>query len=80
MIAALLPAMPRLKLIRANALMFDRAEVLADFEREVIREAHDRVVLKGGVASAEEMRVVEDALEAMASAGRQDLTDKGLAA
>ncbi len=67
-------------LVRANAHLFSRAEVLADFEIRVIREAHDRVVQRGGVITANERRVVEDALAAMVSAPRQDLTDKGLAA
>ena len=55
-------------------------EVLADFERELIREVHDRIVLRTGVATASELQVVEDALAAMDAAGRQDLTDMGMAA
>ena len=80
MTAAQMPASPRLKALRANALMFYRAEVLADFERELIREVHDRIVLRTGVATASELQVVEDALAAMDAAGRQDLTDMGMAA
>lgn len=80
MTAAQMPASPRLKALRANALMFYRSEVLADFERDLIREVHDRVILRTGAASASEMQVIEDALAAMDAAGRQDLTDVGLAA
>ncbi|WEK38655.1 MAG: hypothetical protein P0Y50_08825 [Candidatus Brevundimonas colombiensis] len=67
-------------LIRANALMHTRREVLADFEAETVREAHDRVVLGRGVLSAGEARVVGDALAAMVAAPRQDLTAAGMAA
>lgn len=70
----------RMVLIRANAFMGSRRDVLAEFERDVIREAHHRVVRRGGVATAMEMAVVQDALAAMQAAGRQDLTDKGMAA
>lgn len=80
MTATQMPASPRLKTIRANALMFYRAEVLADFERDLIREVHDRIVLRTGVATVSELQVIEDALAAMDAAGRQDLTDMGLAA
>ncbi len=67
-------------LVRASAHMHNRGDCLADFERDTIREAFDRVVLSHGVMSADERRVVEQALEAMVLAGRQDLTDAGLAA
>ncbi|MEC7797463.1 MAG: hypothetical protein VX755_09090 [Pseudomonadota bacterium] len=67
-------------LIRANALMHSRREVLADFEAETVREAHDRVVYGRGVLSAEEARVVADAVSAMIAAPRQDLTAEGIAA
>lgn len=67
-------------LIRANALLFSRAEVLADFEIETIRAAHDRRVLGGGSVTEAELRVVRDALDAMLAAPRQDLTDADLAA
>lgn len=80
MTAASMPGSPRLKALRANALMFYRGEVLADFERELIREVHDRVVVRNGAATASELQVIEDALAAMDAAGRQDLTDMGLAA
>lgn len=80
MTAASIPTSPRLKALRANALMFYRGEVLADFERDLIREVHDRIVLRTGVATVSELQVIEDALAAMDAAGRQDLTDVGLAA
>lgn len=70
----------KLLLIRANSLMSARLEVLADFEAETVREVHDRVVYRGGVMSAAERTVVTDALDAMMTAPRQDLTDAGLAA
>lgn len=68
-------------LIRANAHLFSRSDVLADFEIETIKEMHDRVVQCGGAAMTRaERAVVETALEAMVLAPRQDLTDKELAA
>ena len=70
----------RMLLVRANALLHRRAEVLAEFEAQTIREAHDRVVLNGGALSPAERQVIEAALEAMVMAGRQDLTDQGQAA
>lgn len=73
-------ASDRLILIRAKSLLNQRAHVLADFEVQVIDQAHQRAVRNGGVATTAEMAVVEDALAAMIAAGRQDLTDKGLAA
>ncbi len=71
---------PRWLLVRANSLVFQRGEVLADFERETIAEAHRRVVREDGVMTPAERQVVEDAVEAMIKAGRQDLTAAGLAA
>jgi hypothetical protein len=67
-------------LIRANALMHSRREVLADFEAETVREAHDRVVYGRGILSANEARVVAEAISAMIAAPRQDLTSAGMAA
>lgn len=67
-------------LIRANALAHLRAEVLADFELATVREAHDRVVFRGGVLTEAERQVVQEAVDAMLSAPRQDLTCEGLAA
>lgn len=66
-------------LTRAKALLWRRAEVLADFEADTIREAHARVA-RGGAMSAAERQVVEDATAAMLAAGTQDLTNAGLAA
>lgn len=67
-------------LTRAKALLWRRDEVLADFEAETVREAYARVVVGGGVMSAGERQVVEDATAAMLAAGTQDLTSAGLAA
>lgn len=69
-----------LLLIRANALLHTRREVLADFEADTVRDAHDRVVYGRGVLTADERRVIDDAISAMIHAPRQDLTDAGLAA
>lgn len=69
-----------LLLISTNALMHTRREVLADFEADTVREAHDRVVYGRGVLTDDERRVIEDAMAAMIHAPRQDLTDAGLAA
>lgn len=69
-----------LLLIRANALLHSRAEVLADFEVDTIREAHRRCLAGQGELSGAERRVIEDAVAAMLAAPRQDLTDAGLAA
>lgn len=62
----------RMRLIRANALLFYRGEVLADFEQQLIREAHGRVVRDGGVATPAEWAVIDAATEAMTSAGCQE--------
>lgn len=67
-------------LFRARTLMLGRREVLADFEIRTIQEAHARLRTGLGVVSAAERVVIEDALEAMLTAGRQDLTAAGLAA
>lgn len=68
-------------LIRANAMLFQRGEVLADFEAGVIEEAHRRVVWqRGALPTQAELQVIQDALTAMLAAPRQDLTNMGLAA
>ncbi len=68
-------------LIRANAHVYQRAEVLTDFEIQTIREAFDRRIVRlGAPVTADERRVISEAMDAMVSAGRQDLTDMGLAA
>ena len=69
-----------LLVIRANALMHTRRDVLADFETETVREAHDRVVFGKGVMTTAERDVIQAALDAMQVAPRQDLTTAGLAA
>lgn len=69
-----------LLLIRANALMHSRGDVLADFEADLVREAHDRVVHGVGVLADAERVIVQDALDAMLAAPRQDLTAAGIAA
>lgn len=69
-----------LLMIRANALMHTRRDVLADFEAALVREAHDRVVHGKGVLTDAERQVARDAFDAMRSAPRQDLTAAGLAA
>ncbi len=71
------------RIIRANALMFNRGEVLADFERDTIQEAHRRLTrsrVELGCVTPAEWQVIDDAVEAMKRAPRQDLTDAGLAA
>lgn len=71
------------RIIRANALLFRRGDVLADFEADLIRSAHRRLVRSGdqpGQVTAAEWAVIDDAVEAMERAPRQDLTDAGLAA
>lgn len=68
----------RITLIRANALMFSKGEVLADFERDLLREVHGRPDLR--ITTPAEWHVIDAAIEAMTAAPRQDLTDKGLAA
>lgn len=68
-------------LIRANALLHSRAEVLADFEQALVREVHDRVIYRAGAApTPAELDVINDALSAMLSAPTQSLTTAGLAA
>lgn len=68
-------------LVRAKSHLHRRAEVLADFEAETIRDTFDRVIVRRSTPlSLEERRVVTDALDAMSAARTQDLTDKGLAA
>lgn len=75
------PLDTRLRLIRARALASSRSDVLADFEIELLREVNARVASDpGAVVTAAEWRVIDDAVSAMASAPRQDLTAAGLAA
>lgn len=70
------------RIIRANALMFTRSDVLADFEIELIKEVHGRLTgsLFSRVVTPAEWSVIDDAVAAMEAAPRQDLTDSGLAA
>lgn len=72
----------QLRVIRANALMFTRGDVLADFEAELIAEVHKGLVQSRftRVVTPAEMAVIDDAMAAMQAAPRQDLTDKGMAA
>lgn len=73
--------MSNLVVIRANALLHSRAEVLADFEQALVREVHDRVIIRAGAApTPSELDVITDALAAMLSAPTQHLTSAGLAA
>lgn len=72
-----------IQLVRVNALVYQRGEILADFEIEVIRDVHRRVVREKGYVSTvtdQEWLVIDGALEAMLRAPRQDLTNMGLAA
>lgn len=70
-------------IIQAHSLLFQRGEVLADFEAELIAEVRGRVrkdpALVAAVTEAE-WRVIDDAVAAMRAAPRQDLTAAGLAA
>ena len=59
-------------LFRARMMMLGRRDVLADFEVETIRTADDRVRGGLGVVSPAERMVIQDALDAMIAAGRQD--------
>lgn len=72
----------RIRLIRAHALTFSRAEVLADFEVSLIREVHGRCMDQRSIRSITpgEQQVIDEALAAMTRAPRQDLTAAGLAA
>lgn len=74
------PQSPIYLAIRANALAYQRGDVLADFEITLITDVHRRVVRDGGVMTASERQVIEEAVAAMAAAPRQDLTQAGLAA
>lgn len=66
------------RIIRANALMHSKGDVLTDFERDLVREVHRRRDL--AVTTAAEWQVINDAIAAMDAAPRQDLTAAGLAA
>ena len=73
----------RFKIIQASALLQQRRDVLADFEAELIEEVRGRVMgAPAAVAAvtAAEWRVIDDAMDAMRAAPRQDLTAAGLAA
>lgn len=72
----------RIRIIRAHALTYSHADVLADFEIELIREVHGRIRRQGSIRSVTpaEWQVIDDATEAMSRAPRQDLTAAGLAA
>lgn len=72
----------RIRIIRAHALTYSHADVLADFEIELIREVHGRFLGQGSTRSITpaEWQVIDDATEAMSRAPRQDLTAAGLAA
>lgn len=72
------PIKLRVRAIRANALMFSKGDVLADFERSLVREVHDRPDVE--ITTPCEWAVIDAAIDAMESAPRQDLTDAGLAA
>lgn len=70
-------------IIQASALLFQRREVLADFEAELIEEVRERVMADPAAVvavTAAEWRVIDDAIAAMRQAPRQDLTAAGLAA
>lgn len=71
-----------IRIIRANALLEQRGEVLADFEIETIRTVRRRVGNQGlpFVVTPAEWQVIDDAVAAMERAPRQDLTDAGQAA
>lgn len=72
-----------MKIVQASALLFQRREVLADFEAELIEEVRARVLADPkaiAAVTAAEWRVIDDALAAMRQAPRQDLTAAGLAA
>lgn len=74
---------PFVKIIQASALLFQRREVLADFEAELIEEVRERVMADPAAVvavTAAEWRVIDDAIAAMRQAPRQDLTAAGLAA
>lgn len=71
------------KIIQASSLLRQRREVLADFEAELIEEVRGRVLSDPAAVAAvtaAEWRVIDDAMDAMRSAPRQDLTAAGLAA
>lgn len=71
------------RVIQASALLYQRRDVLADFEAELIEEVRGRVLRDPQVVraiTAAEWAVIDDAMEAMRAAPRQDLTAAGLAA
>lgn len=73
----------RFKIAQALALVFQRRDVLADFEAELIEEVHGRVRKDPAVVAAvtpAEWAVIDDAMAAMLAAPRQDLTAAGQAA
>lgn len=72
----------RIRLIRAHLLTFSHGEVLADFEIELIREVHGRFRDQASLraVTSAQWQVINDALDAMSRAPRQDLTAAGLAA
>ncbi len=68
-------------LVRAFAWLHFRADVLSDFEIDLIREVHARRRRDpSSPVTPAELAVIEDAVAAMRSAPRQDLTSAGLAA
>lgn len=71
------------RVIQASALLHQRRDVLADFEAELIEDVRSRVMSDPAAVVAvtsAEWTVIDDALAAMRSAPRQDLTAAGLAA
>lgn len=73
----------RLKIIQASSLLYQRRDVLADFEAELIEDVRGRVLSDPAAiaaVTASEWAVIDDALTAMRTAPRQDLTAAGLAA
>lgn len=71
------------RISQASSMLHQRREVLADFEAELIEEVRGRVLSDPAAVAAvtaAEWRVIDDAMEAMLSAPRQDLTAAGLAA
>lgn len=72
-----------IKITQAAALLWQRREVLADFEIELIEEVRARVRAHAEAVEAvtdAEWRVIDDATAAMRSAPTQALTAAGLAA
>lgn len=71
------------RVVQASALLYQRRDVLADFEAELIEEVRGRVLRDPDAVraiTAAEWAVIDDAMTAMRSAPRQDLTAAGLAA